>query len=182
MLRLDSNAPPPVPRLPAVRTAVPSPIATTGRALMNWGRAVSLDALIVGVLWLAGLEILRVPWAPLWAVVGALCQFIPGIGGMISVVGPVIAAALSSDDDPLFRVCMVLGLYAVIMVLEGLVIAPLILRRTTLVPWWASLLGPVVLGILIPPWGVLLAPPVLAVTFALLRRRKAQEAESRTGR
>lgn len=156
-----------------LRDPRPSPVATTATALFNWGRAVTIDALIVGVIWLIGLEILHVPWAPLWAVIGALCQFIPGIGGMIAVVGPVIAAALSSTDDPLFRVSMVLGLYALIVILEGLVIGPYILHRTTLVPWWASLLGPVVLGLLIPPWGVLIAPPLLAVIFAFVRRRKA---------
>jgi predicted PurR-regulated permease PerM len=31
---------------------------------------------------------------------------------------------------------------------------------------WASLLTPIVLGILIPFWGVLLAPPLLAVVYA----------------
>jgi predicted PurR-regulated permease PerM len=34
------------------------------------------------------------------------------------------------------------------------------------VPMWASLLTPIVLGILIPFWGVLLAPPLLAVVYA----------------
>ena len=153
---------------------------TVGGALVNWWRAVTLDALIVGVLWLIGLEILRVPWAPLWALLGAAFQFVPGIGGMLAVAGPAIAATLSSStvgedagDDRLFRLGMVLGLYALIVILEGLVIQPYILKRTTLVPWWASVLGPLVLGILIPPWGVLIAPPLLAVVFALLRRRRA---------
>ena len=124
----------------------------------------------MGILWLVGLELLHVPWAPLWAVLGALLQWIPGIGGMLAVAGPAVAITLGSSDDRLFHLCMVLGLYAVIVILEGLVIGPYILHRTTLVPWWASLLGPIVLGLLIPPWGVLIAPPLLAVTFAFLRR------------
>ncbi len=147
-------------------------LRTTGGALVHWWRAVTLQALIVGVLWLIGLEILRVPWAPVWAVLGALFQFVPGIGGMLAVAGPAIAATLSVPGDRLFRLSMVLGLYAVIVILEGLVIAPYILRRTTLVPWWASVLGPVVLGLLMPPWGVLLAPPLLAVIFAFVHRRQ----------
>jgi predicted PurR-regulated permease PerM len=89
---------------------------------------------------------------------------------MLAVAGPAIAAALAADDDRLFRVSMVLGLYGLIAVLEGLVISPYILHRTTMVPWWASLLGPIVLGILIPPWGVLIAPPLLAVIYAFRRR------------
>ncbi|SNS79678.1 protein of unknown function DUF20 [Granulicella rosea] len=151
-------------------TGQESPLKTAGGALANWWKAVTLDALIVGVLWLIGLELLHVPLAPMWALIGGVCQFIPGIGGMLAVAGPAISAALSGGDDTLFRLSMVLGLYAVIVVLEGLVIQPYILHRTTMVPWWASLLGPIVLGILIPPWGVLIAPPVLAVIFAFKRR------------
>ena len=137
---------------------------------MNWWRAMTLDALMVGVLWLVGLEILHVPLAPLWALLGGVFQFVPGIGGMLAVAGPVIAAGLSGGDDRLFRICMVLGLYGIIAILDGLVISPYILHRTTMVPWWAAFLGPIVLGVLIPPWGVLIAPPLLAVIFAFRRR------------
>ena len=151
-----------------------STLRTVGGAIAGWWRAATLDALIVGVLWLVGLEILHVPGAPLWALLGGVFQFVPGIGGMLAVAGPAIAAALSGGEDTLFRVAMVLGLYAMIAVLEGLVIQPYLLHRTTFVPWWASLLGPIVLGILIPPWGVLIAPPLLAVVFALRRRGLSQ--------
>lgn len=147
-----------------------SALRTAGGAIVGWWRATTLDALIVGVLWFVGLELLHVPWAALWALLGAVFQFVPGVGGMLAVAGPVIAAALSDREDTLFRVAMVLGLYAVIVVLEGLFIQPYLLHRTTFVPWWASLIGPIVLGILIPPWGVLIAPPLLAVIFALRRR------------
>jgi predicted PurR-regulated permease PerM len=153
------------------KSGPPSSMRIAGGALVNWWRAVTLDALMVGILWLVGLEILRVPWAPLWALLGAVFQLVPGVGGMLAVAGPAIAAMLSGEDDVFFRLCMVLGLYAIIMVLEGLVIGPYILHRTTMVPWWPSLLGPIVLGLLIPPWGVLIAPPLLAVFFALRRRK-----------
>ena len=147
-----------------------SALSTAGGALVGWWRAATLDALIVGALWLVGLELLHVPWAPLWALLGAAFQLVPAIGGMLALIGPVIATAFSDGDDPLYRVCFVLGLYAVIVVLEGLVIGPYILHRTTMVPWWASLLGPIVLGIALPPWGVLIAPPLLAIVFAFRRR------------
>ncbi len=154
---------------------VPSPFRTAGGALLNWGKAVALDALIVGILWFVGLEILHVPWAPLWAVLAAIFQFVPALGGMLAVAGPVIAASLADTEDRLFHVSMVLGLYALIAILEGLVIGPYLLRRTTLVPWWAGLLGPILLGILIPPWGVLIAPPLLAIGFALFRRNPSPQ-------
>jgi predicted PurR-regulated permease PerM len=140
-------------------------LKTAGGALLNWWRAATLDALIVGVLWLIGLELIRVPWAPFWAILGGLLQIIPTFGGMIALIGPVISVAVTANDD-WWRLGLVLGLYGLIVILEGLVIGPYILHRTTKIPWWAAFFGPIVLGIIIPFWGVLLAPPVLAVIFA----------------
>lgn len=142
-------------------------LKTAGTALVNWWRAATLDALIVGCLWLIGLELIHVPLAPMWAVLGGILQIIPTYGGMIALLGPVFSVAVTGHDE--WRLGLVLGLYGVIMILEGLVIGPYILHRTTRVPWWAAFLGPIVLGIMIPFWGVLLAPPLLAVIFALVR-------------
>lgn len=144
------------------------PLRTAGSALLGWWRAATLDALIVGVLWLIGLELLHIPLAPMWALIGALCQFVPGFGGAIALIGPAISLALSSTRD-WYSLGYLLGLYGLIAVLEGLVIGPYVLHRTTRVPWWAAMLGPIVLGIVIPFWGVLLAPPLLAVVFAFHR-------------
>ena len=138
-----------------------------GGALMNWWRATTLDALLVGAMWLVGLLIIRVPLAPLWAFIAALCQFVPGIGIALAACGPVVSAAFASSDSDFEKVWWTLGLYGVIVILDGLVIQPLILKRHTRVPWWAALLGPIIGGILLPPWGALLAPPILAVIYAL---------------
>lgn len=139
-------------------------LSTAGRALLEWWRAATLDGLIVGVLWFIGLELIHVPFAPLWALLGGFFQIIPTFGPMIALIGPVLSVAFSGHDE--WRLGMVLGLYGLIAVLEGLVIGPYILHRTTRVPWWAAFLGPIALGILIPFWGVLLAPPLLAIIFA----------------
>ena len=148
-----------------------SHLRTAGSALVNWWRAATLDALIVGALWFIGLELIRVPLAPFWALLGAVLQIIPTFGGMLALIGPVLSVALQGSDD-WWRLGLVLGLYGLIAILEGLVIGPYLLHRTTRVPWWAAFLGPIVLGIVIPFWGVLLAPPVLAVVFALRDRNR----------
>jgi predicted PurR-regulated permease PerM len=46
------------------------------------------------------------------------------------------------------------------------------MKRSARVPIWASILAPIVLGIIIPFWGVLLAPPLLAIIYAF---RKPKE-------
>jgi predicted PurR-regulated permease PerM len=145
-------------------------VRTTGSALKNWFIAQTLDALAVGVMWLVGLWIIGVPWAPLWAFLGAIFQFVPNIGAVLGVVGPVIAAAFSGDK---MRAVYVLILYAVIAATDGFWLQPYLMKRTSKVPIWASIFAPIVLGIIIPFWGVLLAPPLLAVVYAYVRRQEA---------
>ena len=57
------------------------------------------------------------------------------------------------------------------VVIDQLLLQPLIMKRVTRVPVWASILAPIVLGIVIPFWGILLAPPLLAIVYAFRRPR-----------
>ena len=142
----------------------------TGGALKNWAVAQLLDSLAVGVLWLTGLYVLHVPLAPMWAVIAAVLQIVPHFGPILGLLGPVLAATIKWMDweHPLG----VLVLYAIIAVLDGLVLQPYIMRRTAKVPVWASVLTPIVLGVVWPFWGVLVAPPLLAVLYAYRARQK----------
>jgi len=144
-------------------------LRTTGSALKGWLIAQSSDAFIVGLIWLIGLEIIRVPLAPVWAVLGVLLQFVPHFGPLIALIGPAIAGGLSGGW---IRLLYVLILYAVIVMTEGFVLQPYLMRRTVKVPVWASILTPFVLGFVIPFWGVLLAAPLLAVLFTYRNRLK----------
>jgi predicted PurR-regulated permease PerM len=63
----------------------------------------------------------------------------------------------------------VLILYAGIVLVDTLALQPYIMKRTTKVPIWASILVPIVLAFVIPFWGVFLAPPLLAVVYAYKR-------------
>jgi predicted PurR-regulated permease PerM len=142
---------------------------TTGTALKNWLIAQCYDSLAVGLLWLVGLLIIGIPWAPLWAILAGLLQFIPNFGHMLALLGPALVGVASSDH---MRFVYVLILFATIMVIDGFFLQPYFMKRTAKVPFWAALFAPIVLGIIIPFWGVLLAPPLLAVFYAF-RRSKA---------
>jgi predicted PurR-regulated permease PerM len=168
----DANgAPAPIVARTPAAGGVGTHVRTAGSALFNWGRATLIDGLCVAVLWFIGLELLHVALAPFWALIAGLMAFIPNIGGVISLLGPVFAILLSGHD--MDRLLFVLGLYGVIVVIDQLLLQPLILKRVSRVPIWASLLVPIVLGIVIPFWGVLLAPPLLAVVYAF-RKPKTQ--------
>jgi predicted PurR-regulated permease PerM len=142
----------------------------TGGALKNWLTAQLQDSFAVGVLWLIGLYLLKVPWAPAWALLAAVLQFVPHLGPVLGVIGPTLAAAVKWADweHPLY----VLALYAGIVVVDGFALQPYLMKRTARVPVWASILTPIVLGFLIPFWGVLLAPPLLAVVYAYKGRQE----------
>jgi len=140
----------------------------TGSALKNWAIAQVQDSIAVAILWLLGLWILRVPWAPLWALLAAALQIVPHFGPVLSLIGPVLSALIRWQDweHPLY----VLILYAVIVVVDGFLLQPYIMRRVAKVPMWASILVPIVMGFAIPFWGFLLAPPLLALVYAYRER------------
>lgn len=142
---------------------------TTGSALKHWLIAQCQDSLAVALLWLIGLWIIHIPWAPFWAILAGLLQFIPNFGVVLAVIPPALIGAFSSDS---MRFFYVLILFAIIMVTDGLFLQPYLMKRTAKVPFWAALFTPIVIAILIPFWwAILLAPPLLAVFFAFRQKR-----------
>jgi predicted PurR-regulated permease PerM len=137
-------------------------IGITGGALKQWFIAQCYDSACVGLLWWAGLTALHVPWAPFWGLLAAMLQFIPQFGTVLSFFGPALAAMFVGWETMLY----VLILYGAIVVIDGLLLQPLIMRRTARVPIWASLTVPIFLSLIFGFWGVLLAAPLLAVIFA----------------
>src|SRR5260370_35183545 len=98
-------------------------LRTTGTALKNWFIAQTYDALAVGALWLIGLLIIGVPWAPLWSFLGAIFQYFPNFGPLLAVIGAEICALFSGSGFAMSRgyeliVC------ALIPVAGGLFIEP----------------------------------------------------------
>lgn len=147
-------------------------LQTAVHALAAWVRAMAIDGIGVAILWIIGLELLHVPLAPLWAIIAGLMAFIPNFGPVIALLGPVFSILLSGHD--MIRLLYVLGWYALVVIVDQLLLQPVIMKRVTRVPIWVSLVAPIVLGILIPFWGVLLAPPLLAVVYAFRRPRTAR--------
>jgi len=139
----------------------------TGSALKNWVIAQVLDSFAAGLLWAVGLYALQVRLAWLWALLAAMFQIIPHLGPVLALIGPVVATAIWWRDWE--HLIGVLILYVLIALVDGFLLQPYIMRRTAKVPIWASILAPIVLGILWPFWGVLLALPLLAVVYAYMQ-------------
>ena len=84
----------------------------TGGALRNWVIAQMQDSLAVALLWLIGLYALRVPWAPLWALLAACLQVIPHLGPVLGLIGPVLAVVVGTfmPQNTLFWMIALMGL------------------------------------------------------------------------
>ncbi|MGH9523918.1 MAG: AI-2E family transporter [Terriglobales bacterium] len=146
----------------------------TTTALRRWFKAQLLDCLYIGLIWLVGLWIIGVPWAPFWAVLGGLLQFIPNFGPLFALIGPAFAATISGGFMSLIYVFI---LYAVIAVVDGLVLQPYLMRRTARVPIWASIVTPIFLGMALGTVGfgfvgVLIAAPLLAIFYTYRGRSR----------
>jgi predicted PurR-regulated permease PerM len=140
-------------------------------AFKRWIVAQILDAVIVGLLWFVGLAMIGVPLAPLWAFLGAIFQFIPHFGPVLSLIGPAASAAFKEGWKPMIYVLI---LYIVIAAVDGIVLQPILMKRTARVPLWASIIVPLVFGLLFNFWGLLLAPPLLAIIYAFREKRKVE--------
>lgn len=147
-------------------------IDITGGALRRWLIAQFYDSLAVGALWWFGLDYLHVPWAPFWAILAAGLQFIPHFGPVLAFMGPALVALFAGGFE---QFLYVLILYGAIIVIDGLVLQPVIMRRTARVPIWASLIVPILLSLIFGFWGLLLAAPLLAVIFAYRAHGKRVE-------
>jgi predicted PurR-regulated permease PerM len=149
-----------------------SHVNITGGALRRWFVAQCYNSLAIGALWWAGLWYLHVPFAPFWAILAAGLQFIPHFGPVLAFFGPALAALMSDGFEGLLYVLI---LYGVVVVVDGLVLQPLIMRRTARIPIWASLIVPILLSLAFGFWGLLLAAPLLAVVFAYRSHLKGRE-------
>jgi predicted PurR-regulated permease PerM len=146
-------------------------INITGGALRRWFIAQCYNSLAIGALWWAGLWYLHVPFAPFWAILAAGLQFIPHFGPVIAFVGPAVSGLIENGFEGFLYVLI---LYGVVIVIDGLLLQPMIMRRTARVPMWASLIVPIFLSLIFGFWGWLLATPLLAVIFAYRTYNKSR--------
>jgi predicted PurR-regulated permease PerM len=81
--------------------------------------------------------------------------------------------ALFSESGGWERLLYVLILYAIIVVIDGLILQPYLMKRTNRVPIWASIVTPLVLGFFFSFWGVLASAPLLAIIYAFRNQKRA---------
>ncbi len=150
---------------PQMRERAGTIMGQMGDGLGQWVRAQLLLAAFFGIAFGIGLAILRVPYALTLAVVGAVLEVIPYIGGFVTVILAVLVAATTGK---LWLVGATLLWYLVVVNFEAHIVGPKMVGDVVglhpLVVVVSLFIGEEVLGIL----GALLAVPIAVVMQILL--------------
>ena len=127
--------------------------------------------IVVGVLTTVGLLLLGVPFGLLFGIMAGVLEFVPTIGPLISAVPAVLFALTQGTSTALYVVL----LYAVIQIIEGNVLTPLVLQRAVELPPVLTITALVVLGTLFGFLGLLLATPLLATGLVVVKMLYVQD-------
>jgi predicted PurR-regulated permease PerM len=137
-----------------------------GESLGAYLKAVALNALIVALLFVAGLAVAGVPW---WLLVGLLCGLVnavPQIGGVMSLL--VVVLASLAANDVWITMAWGGGVWLVIQTIEGFVLSPRAAGKSGVPPVFSIFLV-LAAGLILGPIGAILAVPVAAVILVVWR-------------
>ncbi|OYW13494.1 MAG: hypothetical protein B7X02_02080 [Rhodospirillales bacterium 12-54-5] len=151
---------------PSARKNVKDALASTGMALKKWLKAILIEMSVVVALTTAGLWMIGFPSAIALGLLAGVAAFIPYVGLFAAIIPTALIASAQSPE----MLAWTLLVYAVVHLLEGNVITPLIEQKIVLMPPVVTIFSIVVFGILFGPLGVLFAAP-LAVTITVLVKK-----------
>ncbi len=124
-----------------------------------------LEALILGVMFVIGMSIFRMPYMPLVSVMIAITALIPIVGAF---VGCILGAFFILVDDPVMAFWFVI-MFLILQQIEGNLIYPRVVGRSVGLPGMWVLLAVAVGGDLMGVGGMLLMIPLASVCYALAR-------------
>ncbi len=129
--------------------------------LVGWMSATLIDMAAIAAITFIGLLILGVPLALANAIIAGLLEFIPNIGPVLSVIPPMIVAALLVSPG---KAVAVLILYIVIQQFEAYLLVPFVMKQQVELLPAVTLLAVVIFGNLFGFLGVFLAVPLVIVS------------------
>lgn len=133
-------------------------------AWIAWMQGLAVAMLSLGLIFYAGLLIVGLDFALVFAVLSALAVVVPYFGALASGVPPVLYGLASSPGKAL----AVVAVYVVAHQVEGNVIAPLVMARAIRLHPALIAIGVVVIGDLLGAVGLVVAVPILAAVAVLV--------------
>ena len=137
-----------------------------GSTMFSWLMGRFMTMLITGAGTAGALLVLGVPMAITVGVITGLLTFVPNIGGILGLA----LAVLMALPQGLATVGWVVGLYAVLQLLESNVITPLLQQQQTAIPPALLLSFQVIMGALAGFLGLMVATPLLAASLVLVEQ------------
>jgi predicted PurR-regulated permease PerM len=158
---------------PIHRDLVRDVLGDLGIALRSWLVAQLLAMFFLAALTALGLYVLRVPfWLPFGVFTG-LVAIVPFFGTLVSTTLPALFVLNGTGIwgfGPMGHSVMVVLLGVVIHLIEGNLVAPLVMSRKVDLPPVLTIMSVLVMGSLLGPMGLVVAVPTLAAVMVIVRR------------
>jgi predicted PurR-regulated permease PerM len=158
---------------PIHRDLVRDVLSDVASTLRSWLVGQLFAMFVLALLTAIGLYALRVPfWLPFGVFTG-LVAIIPFFGTLVSTVLPalfVLNGPGIGTLGPFGHSILVVFLGVVIHLIEGNVVAPLVMSRKVDLPPVLTIMSVLIMGTLLGPKGLIVAVPTLAVVMVIVRR------------
>lgn len=125
----------------------------------------TLEAIILGVLCMAGMLILRIPYAPMVGALVGVTALIPVVGGFI---GAIVGAFMIVTVSPIKAVIFIVYLL-ILQQIEGDLIYPKVMGSRVNLPAIWIMAAVTIGGELAGPVGMLLSVPVASTSYVLIK-------------
>lgn len=153
---------------PRHRDATRDVLTALGKTLRAWVLAQLLTLAVLGAMMAIGLRLLNVPYWLTFGIFCGLAAIVPFFGTLISTIVPALFVLGGGGGPGGALLVLLLGVLA--HLIEGNVIAPLIMQRGVNLPPVLSIMAVLISGTLLGPFGLLVAIPALCVVMVLIRK------------
>ena len=141
---------------------------------IGWLEGVVIDMFVTGVMLYIALTIVGLDFAIFFAVLSALLVVVPYFGAIAGAIPPVLFALTDSPGKAL----TVLIVYILVQQIEGNVIIPVVMSRTTRLHPALIAIGVVVVGNLFGVVGLFVAVPIISTAVILTEEIWVREIEA----
>ncbi len=153
---------------PLHRDLVRNVLGDLSRTLRAWIVGQIASMVLLGALTALGLWILDVPYALTFGLFTGVAAIVPFFGSLVSTLLP--AAFVLGGAGGAGRAAAVIGLGVAVHLVEGNLVAPLIMQRQVNLPPVMTLMSVLIMGSLLGPVGLLVAVPAIVVLDVIIRR------------
>jgi predicted PurR-regulated permease PerM len=153
---------------PKRRDFVRSVMHELGETLRAYIAGQLLTMAVLGTLTAILLTLLSVPYALTFGVFTGLVAIVPFFGSLLSTTLPALFVLNTPNGG--VRALMVLGVGVIVHLVEGNIVAPLVMSKQVDLPPVLTILGVLVIGKILGPLGLLIALPTICVLMVLMNR------------